>query len=319
MKDPERLMVSGDKEARRLLAAARELEIPHGIKEQVRLAVDGRRRPSRRSARAFFLAGAGLVATATAVAAIRALERPAPRTPAASSMPVPHQRARSIDPPLPVEPAPPPEPRKTAPPKRRPPAPAASTPASPLHTVIEQTTDSPPSSAVAAPRLLVTRAGHEEIALSIDGGRVHGQVRGTPVKLLVAARSIRGKIGDDDVVINIFGRFHASGTAAGLPLGFTFKEISGGWLVGASLPEHGGQVRAEATHLSFLPGCDRELAATAAGSYGGTCADGARLQVELPPAFTNLPEMARLVLLGMLLPVPEDVERDFVRGLFPAR
>jgi hypothetical protein len=184
-----------------------------------------------------------------------------------------------------------------------------------LHGAIEPVR--PPSPPPPRTRLFIARSDRRDIDLEVTATSVRGQVRGRSVALTLAGNGLSGRIGDDEVIVHIFGSRRASGSVGGRELDFFFTPTDGGWLVDVQLPELDGHVRLEAGHLSFWPGCQTELGPVAhrPGAYEGTCSDETRTRIELPTPF--LTPMARLVVLGMLLPEPEPVLRGTVRGLFP--
>ena len=326
MKDPERLATTGTDEERRLLRAAQSVRVPDRLKDQVRRAVEGRmHRPAKR----WWLAGAGLLVAATAAAAGLPLWRAWQSPPPAPSRPAPAPAPRPT-----IQPLPSPEP-VTVP--ARPvaahaphPAPAPGTPAPPGHPPLAPELDLPgflhpatePAAAPApAPagsaRLVINRSDRRLISLEATATSVRGFMRGKTVALTLKGKDLTGHIGDDAVLIHIFLNREAHGQVGGRELHFSFTPTDRGWIVEASLPDVGGQVRLESGQLAFRPGCDRPLLAVEGrpGAYEGECSDDTRLRVELPPGF--LDPMARLVVLGMLLPEPEPMLRGQVPGLFP--
>jgi hypothetical protein len=178
----------------------------------------------------------------------------------------------------------------------------------------------PPQPApVADERLVIARAGRRDLRLAVTRNAIHGDVRGAALELTVRPRWITGRIAGDELSIHFFGSRSAEGSVGGRSLGFEFNPTEHGWIAGASLPDHAGRVALDPARLSFLPGCDRDLPAVPGrpGAYEGTCSDGARVRIELPPSFFRMPELARLVVLAMLLPEPDPVLRSNERGLFP--
>lgn len=173
----------------------------------------------------------------------------------------------------------------------------------------------PPASA----RIVISRAGRKDVVLQFFEGSLRGDVRGMPLNLSITADTVSGRLGDDELLIRILGTHRAQGSVGGRDLAFTFNPTETGCIVGASLPEHGGRVELDTKKLSFLPGCSRDLKRDdqTSGSYAGICADGTKLRVDLPPSFLALPELVRMVILGLLLPEPEMEERNGRRGLFP--
>jgi hypothetical protein len=177
----------------------------------------------------------------------------------------------------------------------------------------------PPPPAAAAGSLVIGRAGRGDVVLSAAGDRLRGQVHGVPVDLHITAKRITGRIGGDEVLLWIFGNRRADGTVGGRTLAFTFNPTRQGWIVGATLPDIGARVELDPGKLSFLPGCDRPLGAVAnsPGRYQGTCADGAAARIDLPAPFLALPPLARMVVLGMLLPERDASLPEEERALFP--
>jgi hypothetical protein len=165
--------------------------------------------------------------------------------------------------------------------------------------------------------VIISRNDRRDVVLEVTATSVRGEVRGARVELTLRGKQLTGRIGEDAVSVNIFARREAHGQAGGRELGFIFTPTERGWIVDASLPDVGGRVRVEPELLSFRPGCDRELAAVAnqPGLYQGVCSDDTRVRIWLAPEF--LEPMARLVVLGMLLPEPDPILRGQVRGLFP--
>jgi hypothetical protein len=329
MKDPERLGVSGTEEERRLLRAAQGVRVPDRIQDEVRRTIEARLTRARRR---WLFAGAGLLVAATATAAglpplLQALRAPpAMTTPpasgpgqhpvivplAAAPPPAPPERSARPHPPAAPEVAVHPEPAPEGP--RPVQAPELDLegfrrPAIPTTVPVQR-----PSS---SPRLVITRSDRAEIVLEATATTVRGRVRGATLDLTLRGKQLTGRIGDDAVAINIFGNRLAEGHAGGRDLVFRFTPTEHGWLVDASLPDVGGRVRLETDALSFRPGCDRELRAAAdqPGLYEGVCSDDTRVRIWLPTAFDD--PLARMVVLGMLLPEPEAELRGRVRGLFP--
>jgi len=324
MKDPERLGITGTDDDRRLLRSAQSVRVPDRIKDQVRRAVELRMHPRPR--KRLLLAGAGLLVAATAAAAglpplLRAWQSPAP-PPAQPAPPRPHPTIQPL--PATDRPAPPaPTVAAHAPrPAPEPPQPAAPPPAlAPeldlrgfLHPPVEASKPPPPPPPA---RLVIERNDRKPASLEATATTVRGFVRGRSVALSLVGRELSGHIGDDAVSIHIFLNREAHGHVGGRELHFSFHPTDRGWIVEASLPDVGGQVRVEPGALAFRPGCDRDLLPVAGrpGAYEGTCSDDTRLRVEVPA--TLLDPMARLVVLGMLLPEPEPMLRGQVPGLFP--
>jgi len=326
MKDPERLGIAGSDEERRLLRAAQSVRVPDRLKDQVRRAVEARMHP--RPKRRLLLAAAGVLVAASAAAAAlpplwRALQPPAPRP---SPQPAPAQHPTVVPLPSPV-PAPQPRPVATHVPRPSVPEPAQAPPQPqpPLAPELDlqgfrRAAIEPvrPSSPPAPPgRLVIARSDRRLVSLEATANRVRGSMRGRAVALTLDGKDLTGHIGDDAVSIHIFLEREAHGHVGGRELHFTFTATDKGWIVDASLPDVGGQVRLEPQMLSFRPGCDRALAPVAnrPGVYAGTCSDDSRVRIELPGGF--LDPIARLVVLSMLLPEPEPVLRGQVPGLFP--
>jgi hypothetical protein len=330
MKDPERLASAGTEEEKRLLRAARTVRVPERLQQEIRRAVEAELRPPGTRRRLWFgLAGALLAATAgaTTVPVLwKALQGPRPRpSPAA-----PHagDRRPVVVPLAPSPPAP------ARPPATSAPAPHVS-PAAPLahqdppaemggpaldlpgflRGAVEPARPPSPSPAPAA-RLLIARSDRRDISLEATATTVRGQVRGRAVALSLDGTTLTGRIGDDQVNIHIFTTREAHGTVGGRDVDFAFAPTEHGWLADVSLPDVGGRITLDASQLTFRPGCDRALAlADRPGLYRGTCSDDSQLRVEVPATF--LDPMARLVVLGMLLPEPEPMLRGRVPGLFP--
>jgi hypothetical protein len=164
---------------------------------------------------------------------------------------------------------------------------------------------------------VIARSDRDVVELETTATTVRGSVRGRTVALTLEGKDLTGKIGEDAVNIHIFLEREAHGHVGGRELDFKFTPTDRGWVVDASLPDVGGQVRLEPEQLSFRPGCDRVLASAPnrPAGYVGTCADATHLRIDLPGSF--LDPIARLVVLSMLLPEPEPVLRGQVPGLFP--
>jgi hypothetical protein len=324
MKDPERLLHAGSDEERRLLRSAGDVRIPASVEDDVRRAVEARMQ-QRRSKRWLVLGGAGLLLAASAAAL--PWWRPAGRSGA------PHRGEAPVDRhPIIVAlapPAPPPgptpgsaplpriiQPRSTEPAPAPPQVPGLDLAgyrhglAEPAPREPEFLEQLPPS-----PQLVIARSDRRDVSLEVTARTVRGQVRGRTVALELQGNHLGGHIGDDAVNIHIFATREAHGSVGGRDVAFTFTPTEHGWLVDASLPDVGGRVRLESDRLTFSPGCDRDLAASRPGLYQGTCSDDTRLRLDVP-AF--LQPMARLVVLGMLLPEPEAVLRGRTPGLFPS-
>jgi hypothetical protein len=346
MKDLERLNVSGDRDEQRLLQSARDVRVPDPVKDDVRRAVEQRTQARGSAWRGWRLgvAAAGVLLAATAAAQGReglrriwtalvgapAVEAPAPRPRAALPQ---HVWPAQMEPPRPATLQAPPVPapaRRTLEPARRTaqaepqPAPEAKPlrrPGLDMPTLLRAGDDKPPPQPppAAAERLVIARSGRRDIVLGVSGNGIRGEVRGASLALAAKGSWITGQIAGDELMIHFFGSRQAEGSVGGRPLGFQFNPTERGWIVGASLPEHGGRVELDGGRLSFLPGCDRDLAAVSgrAGVYEGTCADGAHVRIELPPSFMRMPELVRMVTLGMLLPEPDPALRSTERGLFP--
>jgi hypothetical protein len=333
-KDPERLETAGTDEDRRLLRAARAVRVPERIQDEVRRSLEERIR-ARRGPRRLFI-GAGLLIAATAAAAglprlWTAVQPDEGRSTVVRNQARPIVLPQATPPP---HPAPPPAPgRRERPPGA--PREAVAAEAPPPRPLERPGLDLPgflrgggeieaPAPASAAPppppgRLLIARSDRRDVSLAATARTVRGQVRGRAVQLTLEGTTLGGRIGDDEVLIRIFGSVRAEGHVGGRELGFRFTPTEAGWLVDATLPDVGGRVELDGARLAVQPGCDRELRASAdrPGVYQGVCADDTRLRIELPAGFREMPPLARLVILAMLLPEPEALLRGRDPGLFP--
>jgi hypothetical protein len=319
--DLERLSVSGSDEEKRLLAAARAVAVPPRMQEEVRRAVEER---VRRGRRRWLLGVFGVLAAASAAAqGTGVLERvfgrgtppPAPvlasRPTAPVVVPLPVPEAAPVVPAPSVRAGRPPVVEKVVVEKPV----IVQQPGLDLPTLLREPADPPAPPPPPSPGLVIARAGRASINLAVKDDSIAGSVRGVPVSLSVGAKSLTGRIGDDAVLIHVFGTREASGTVGGRELEFAFTPTDRGLILRASLADVSGRVELDGDRLSFLPGC--ALTAARSGAYAGRCADGTALQVALPPSFWRLPERTRLIVLGMLLLEPESELERTGPSLFP--
>ncbi len=348
MSDPQRLRKIGSDDDRRLLRSAGEIRVPDHLKEQVRHAVDRRRTESPRRRRVALVLGLAGAFVATAVAAQSlglvqslwtSLSQNAPArgrdigTPPRPQITALHRPEAALGTAGPWSQAATEKPtrstgRTLVPAGQEPQIAINPTPYAPLEKPdldlprllrgeTEVVPKAPPSPAPA--RIVISRTKRKDIVLQFAEGRLRGDVRGMSLSLSITSDTVTGRLGDDELLIRILGTHRAQGSVGGRDLGFTFNPTETGCIVGASLPEHGGRVELDVHKLSFLPGCNRDLNrdSKTPTSFAGTCADGTNVRVDLPAPFLALPELVRMVVLGLLLPEPEVDERNGRRGLFP--
>jgi hypothetical protein len=171
-------------------------------------------------------------------------------------------------------------------------------------------------------RIGVRWEGRKEVSLAVTGSRVHGQVRGAVVDLEVKPALLEGHIGGERVLLWL-RREEASGTIGGRDVAFVLTPTQRGHILRGNVPGHGVRLELASRMLSFLPGCERDLLplpevpGRPGTTYQGLCPNGRRLRVHLPPGWYALPELPRLIVLGMLLTEKEDILRHEAPRLLP--
>ncbi len=189
--------------------------------------------------------------------------------------------------------------------------------------LLEGLAEEPPVSAndpptVSAPkgpgRFLVKWEGHRNVSLDVvdmrsaetDGlARIVGTVNRTPLTMEIRRGLITGKIGGEVINLWLKGEEAATGSIAGYPVNFVVLPTQHGYLLRGDLPGHSARLEVRKGLLRWYPGCENVLALKGAGVYQGTCAQGQSASVVLPPGFRQLPPLARLVTLALVL-----TERD---------
>ena len=322
MSTPTRIRDTGPEADRALLREAVP-SIPLGVQEEVFRQVQAR----LQSARARWLRWAPavlvllLAGTALAVVGSRwtAWHRPetlhqSPPRPAPAIQPVP-------------VPAPPPRPTPAVRPAPRP------RPATLSRRPIERPElQWPPAGALVEPAgrptappaetLVITREGRRELQLRATAATLSGSVRGTPVELRLEGARLRGHIGEASVELWVRGPrtdgVVVEGTIDGREVGFVLRPTPRGQLLQGAIPGHTVRLELGPTVLGWLPGCDQDLFATAAGVYEGRCASGTRARVVIPPALARMPAPQRLILLALLLTERDLIFKYAAPRLFPA-
>lgn len=172
-------------------------------------------------------------------------------------------------------------------------------------------------------RLGVRWEGRREVSLAVTGNRVRGQVRGAVVDLEVKPALLEGHIAGERVLLWL-RREEASGTIGGHDVSFVLTPTQRGHILRGNVPGHGVRLELASRMLSFLPGCERDLLplpevpGRPGTTYQGLCPNGRRLRVHLPPGWYALPELPRLIVLGILLTEKEDILRHQEPHLFPS-
>lgn len=249
---------------------------------------------------------------------------------APKSAPRRRQRGEAPTPPqLAVVTAPPPEPAPAAAPEPH----ALSEPRLSFQDLVMEGLAEEPRTAAESPtriperlrpaRLLVNWEGRRGVRLDVmdmratgakeaapngpkDGlARIEGTVNRTPLSLDIRRGLMTGKIGDEVVNLWLKGEESADGSIAGYPVSFVVLPIQNGYLLRGNLPGHTARLEVRRGILRWYPGCENALASTGAGVYQGTCAQGKHASVVLPPNFRQLPPLARLITLALVL-----TERD---------
>jgi hypothetical protein len=303
MTGPPPLRDDGREEDRVLLRAALPV-VPAGLPERVLRAVEARFEPRRpRRIRLVWAAIATLV-SGVAFASVWRARHPASPVPVLAPPPAPVvEPRRALPPPRPVH-------------HRRPRPVHPSAPPAPVQIAAVRPPPPPPPPVVS--RLVLSREGKADIALDVTADGIRGHVRGTPVALRVSAASVSGKIGDEPVALWLLGGRRAEGTIFGQDVLFELTPTDQGHLLRGSVPGHGVRLDIGPAALHFMPGCDQPLAAAGAGVYQGRCASGRRVKVEIPPAMLQMPPLARMLLLGMILTERDPVLELQDRDLWPA-
>lgn len=172
-----------------------------------------------------------------------------------------------------------------------------------------------------AGEIRISRQGRREVTLRVAGRRLDGTVGGMPFHVVVKPAEVQGHLGGEPLWMWLRGR-EADGHIGGRGVGFVLHETPRGHLLRGQSVGH--TVRIEEAHgeLSWLPSCNRPLlrlprTALPETTYQGTCASGQRVRVTLPDAFTALPALPRLALLGLLLSEEEEVLSSRTPRLFP--
>lgn len=176
-------------------------------------------------------------------------------------------------------------------------------------------------------RLLVNWAGRRGVSLDVldlsgqgDGlARIVGHVNRTRLAVEIRRGLIVGKIGDEPVNIWLKGEERADGSIAGHTVSINVAPVKNGYLLRGTLPGHTARLEERKGLLRWYPGCERPLVATAAGVYQGTCTEGRTASVVVPPAIRQLPPLARLVMLALVLTERDPVFDEKDPQLFNAR
>jgi hypothetical protein len=311
-----------------------------------------RRRPAPRR-RGWFWGGLGLLAAGSALAVTGAVQHLSRRPAVTTAAPAPaaprHKAGPDWQPLAPRQPpAPVPGPGLQSPPARR--APAAAPPG-PLALAPPEAPEAPeaparpelppswrpalrapgdwplPEEPVEAarearppsapgPAVRVSREGRPDFTMTVTSNRIEGWARGSSVALRLEGRQLLGKVGDQPVSLYTRRSF-ATGTISGQDTGFALATTTGGAVVRGAVPGHTLRIEVGRGFLSWYPGCQARIPERTPGVYEGACADGRRVRVSLARPFLELPEMPRLIVLGILLSERDPVFPATRRDLFP--
>jgi hypothetical protein len=299
----ERLRLAGSDDERALFAraAAEEVTVPDELRRQVRVALEARLDRRRWPWLALSLLATVLAGSALA---LTRLNRPLPHETPPLPPHAPVIAALPSPPPAPV-PAVPAIPRRPSPPSR---AVASSLPP-PLDPFRGLAPDDDALPSPSAPRLVIGRSGQPDVAVVLAGGRVVGNVRGSPVALALDGNRLTGKLGGHNVWLWLHGH-QAEGELGGISVRFELVDTTDGYLlregfsVRTALPPSANRISLTTRGLSWFPTCATPLPSVGPGIYEGACAAG-HTRIVMAPAWSTLPPLTQAVLLSFFL-----TERD---------
>jgi hypothetical protein len=177
-----------------------------------------------------------------------------------------------------------------------------------------------PASAPVPSHLQVQWQGRRRVDLEIQKGatstQIKGKVNGVRVDLSITAALLYGHLDEESIHLVLRG-LAAGGTARGHETGFSLVETERGLLLRGTVPGHTVRVELEDKKLSWFPGCENELHLREPGVFAGSCVQDRLATVVIPKAFTELPPLVRMILLGLVLTERDPVFDSDTTRLFP--